>query len=64
MGDRPDARPLPTQDNTTQKKRRHTFIPGAEFEPAIPAFERLKTVRASDRAATGTDRGVEYNNTN
>jgi hypothetical protein len=52
MGDQPDARPLPTQDNTTQ--RRHTSIPRAGFELTIPVFERPKTVLALDRAATGT----------
>jgi hypothetical protein len=59
MGDQPYARSLPTQDNTTQKKRRHTHthththisMPRAGFEPAIPMFEQLKTVRALDRAA-------------
>jgi hypothetical protein len=56
-GDQPDARPLPTQDNTTH-------IPGARFEPAIPVFERSKTVRALDAAATGTDKkyNIEYKN--
>jgi hypothetical protein len=29
-------------------------MPRAEFEPAIPIFERPNTVRASDRAAIGT----------
>jgi hypothetical protein len=53
-GDHPDARPLPTQDNTTQKKREHTSMPQAGFKPAIPMFERPKTVRALDRAAIGT----------
>jgi hypothetical protein len=45
-GDQPDARPLPTQDNTIQKKRGHTSMPRAGFEPAIPMFERPKTVLA------------------
>jgi len=27
-----------------------------EFEPMIPVFERLKTVRDSDRATIGTGR--------
>jgi hypothetical protein len=53
-GDQPNARPLPTQDNTTQKKRGHTSMPRAVFEPAIPMFERPKTVRALDRAGIGT----------
>jgi hypothetical protein len=44
-GDQPDARPLATQDNTRQKKRGHTSMPRAGFEPAIPMFERPKTVR-------------------
>jgi len=29
-------------------------MPRAEFEPAIPVFQRLKTVRALDRAAIGS----------
>jgi hypothetical protein len=52
-GDQPDARPLPAQDNTTQKKRGHTSMPRAGFEPAIPIFDRPNTVRALDRAAIG-----------
>jgi hypothetical protein len=43
MGDQPNARPLPTQDNTTQyntEKRGHTSMPREGFEPAIPVFER------------------------
>jgi hypothetical protein len=59
-GGQPDARPLPTQDNTTQKKCGHTSMPRAGFEPAIPMFERPKTVRALDRAANGTG----HNNNN
>jgi hypothetical protein len=51
MGDQPDARPVPTQDNTTQKKRGYISMPRAGFEPAIPMFERPKTVLALDRAA-------------
>jgi hypothetical protein len=51
--DQPDARPLPTQDNTTQKKRGHTSMPRAGFEPANPMFERPKTVLDLDHAAIG-----------
>jgi len=40
------------QHNT--EKRGHTSMPRAGFEPMIPIFERSKTVRASDRAASGT----------
>jgi hypothetical protein len=39
----PAPRPLPTEDNTIQK-RRHTSMPRAGFEPAISMFERPKTV--------------------
>jgi len=46
--------PLPTQDSATQKKRGHTSMPRAGFEPTIPVLERSKTVRALDGAATGT----------
>jgi hypothetical protein len=30
-------------------------MPGVEFEPMIPVFERPKTVRALDSPAIGTD---------
>jgi len=40
------------QHNTD--KRRHTSMPRARFEPAIPDFERSKAVRALDRALIGT----------
>jgi hypothetical protein len=36
----------------TQNKRRETSMRRVVFEPTIPAFERAKTVHASDRAAT------------
>jgi hypothetical protein len=32
----------------------HTSMSRAGFEPTIPVFERSNTVRALDRAATGT----------
>jgi len=54
MGDQPDAKPLPTQDNTTQKKRRHTSVSGACFQPAISVFERSKTVLALGHSTIGT----------
>jgi hypothetical protein len=50
----PAPRPLPTQDNTNTEKRRHTSMPRAGFEPAIPMFERPKTVLALDREAIET----------
>jgi hypothetical protein len=45
--------------NTGQHKRRKTHthqttMPWVGFEPAIPAFERVKTVHALDRSATVT----------
>jgi len=40
------------QHNT--EKRGHTSMPRAGFVPTISVFERLRTVRASDRTATGT----------
>jgi hypothetical protein len=49
----PAPRPLPTQDNTTQRNA-DTSMPRAGFEPAIPIFERPKTVLALDRAAIET----------
>jgi hypothetical protein len=36
------------------KERGHIFMPGVEFEPMIPVFERPKTVRTSDRSTSGT----------
>jgi hypothetical protein len=52
-GDQPVARPLPTRGTTqTQNKRTQTYMPRVGFEPIIPVFERTKTVRALDRAAT------------
>jgi hypothetical protein len=57
-GDRLFARPLPTHRTTqTHNKRTQTSRPRVEFEPTTPAFERAKTVQASDRVATviGTD---------
>jgi hypothetical protein len=51
--DQPVARPLPTHSTTqTQNKRTHTSMPWVGFEPAIPAFELVKTIHALDRAAT------------
>jgi hypothetical protein len=51
--DKPVARPLPTHRTTqTQNKRTQTCMPRVVFEPTIPVFERAKTVRALDRAAT------------
>jgi hypothetical protein len=52
-GDQPVARPLATHRTTqTQNKRTQTSMPRAGFKPAIPAFERAKTVHALERAAT------------
>jgi hypothetical protein len=52
-GDQPVARPLPTHRTTqTQNKCTQTSMPRVGLEPTIPAFERAKTVHASDRAAT------------
>jgi hypothetical protein len=53
FGVQPAARPLPTRRTTqTQNKRTQTFMPRLGFEHTIPAFERMKTVHALDRAAT------------
>jgi len=35
-------------------KRGHISMPRAGFEPTIPVFEQSKSVRALDRAVTGT----------
>jgi hypothetical protein len=51
--DQPVARPLPTLRTTNiQNKRTHTSIPRVGLEPAIPLFERAKTVHALDCEAT------------
>jgi hypothetical protein len=50
-GDQPAARPLPTLEKT-QIKRRQTSIPQAGFESTTPMFGCVKSVHASDSAAT------------
>jgi hypothetical protein len=47
---------------TTQHRRRQTSMPQAEFETAIPMFERPKTVLALDCSATETGPKVRYHN--
>jgi hypothetical protein len=54
MGDRSDARPLPTQDNTNTEKLRQASMPRVRSEPMIPVLERPKTVRASDHGTNWT----------
>jgi hypothetical protein len=44
---------LHTEQHNTEK-RGHTSMPRVGFESMIPVFEQPKTVRASDRLATGT----------
>jgi hypothetical protein len=52
-GDQPVAGPLPAHRTTqTHNKRTQTSILQVGFESTIPAFERVKTVHALDRAAT------------
>jgi hypothetical protein len=52
--DQPVARPLPAHTTTrTQNKRTQTSMSWVGFEPTIPVFERLETIHALDRAATG-----------
>jgi hypothetical protein len=59
--DQPVARPLPTHSTTqTQNKRTQTSMLWVVFEPTISAFERTKTVHASDRSATVIARKVNY----
>jgi hypothetical protein len=50
----PAPRPLPTEDNTTQRNTDTHIHARAGFEPAIPVFERPKTVLVLDRAAVET----------
>jgi hypothetical protein len=52
MGDQPILRPLPILWTTqTQNKLTQIYLPQFGFEPATPAFERVKTVNASYRAS-------------
>jgi hypothetical protein len=44
---------LHTEQHNTEQ-RGHTSMPRVGFEPAIPLFERPKTVRSLDRMAIGT----------
>jgi hypothetical protein len=59
--DQPVARPLPTKRTIkTKNKRTQTSIPWVGFEPTFPVFERAKTVRTLDRAATVIGRRWTY----
>jgi hypothetical protein len=52
-GNQPVARPLPAHTTAqTQIKRTQISMPQMGFEPTFPAFERAKTVHASDHAVT------------
>jgi hypothetical protein len=53
MGNRPITRALPTQDSITYKNA--DMYPLVGFEPRTPLLEGLKTIRALDDPATGTD---------
>jgi hypothetical protein len=48
MGDQPAARPLPTQDSTTQRTNIHAL---SEIQTRDPCIQAAKT-HALDRAAT------------
>jgi hypothetical protein len=62
-GDQPIARPLPAHRKAqTQNKRTQISMPRVGLEPTIPVFEREKTVRVSQRAATVI--GQEYTEQN
>jgi hypothetical protein len=55
----PAPRPLTTQDNTIQRNTNtHTSMPRAGFEPAIPMFERPKTVLDAAKFPWGS--GVSF----
>jgi hypothetical protein len=43
-----------TGQHNTEKRGHTSIMHRAGFEPTVPVFERLKTVRALDRAVTGT----------
>jgi hypothetical protein len=42
----------PSHGRHLYRKRRHIFAPRVGFEPMVPVFERVKTLRALDRTAT------------
>jgi hypothetical protein len=44
-----------------QNKRTQIFLPQVGFEHRIPAFQRVKTVHALDRAATEIGAIIECN---
>jgi hypothetical protein len=44
----------------TQNKHEHTSMSRVEIEPTIPAFERVKTFHALDRAATLIGKEIIY----
>jgi hypothetical protein len=63
------SRPIPAHRTAqTQNKDTQTSMPQVELEPAIPVFERAKTVHALDRTATAIGTAVtptgNYNNKN
>jgi len=43
-----------SQGHYLHRTAQHTSMPRAEFEPTIPVFEWLKTVRALGRVGIGT----------
>jgi hypothetical protein len=49
----------PHRTTRTQKKQVQTFMPRLRFEPTAPVFEREKTIRALDRAATVANRYIK-----
>jgi hypothetical protein len=51
-GNEPASSPLPTHRTQTQNKRTQTSISRVGFKPTVPVFERARTVRNLDRAAT------------
>jgi hypothetical protein len=58
-GVQPVARPLPVRRTTqTQNKLTQTSMSWLGFEPAIPAFERPKTVHGLDRSTTVMGSGL------
>jgi len=52
-GDQTNARPLPTQDNTTQKNV-DTSMPQVGFQPMIPVSEQPKTAHVLGHVAIGS----------
>jgi len=60
VGDQSNAKASTYRGQHNTDKHRHTSMPQAGFEPAIPMFEWLKTVLALDCVAVETGGNLIY----